>query len=77
MTKDNKCQEHFIVWDWKTPDVADDLLTVTFEGMCDRCNRRFQVTFWEPRYSLMDIDKKGEDIQEWKNYTMIGTELQA
>lgn len=76
-TKDNICSAHLIEWDWKNPVVADDDLSVTFEGCCDRCQRRFQVTFWEPKYSVMDIDKKGNDTGEWQNYTMIGNEAFA
>ena len=81
MTKSAKgkpCEKHLIEWNWKDSMVIDDDgQSVTFDGHCDRCGREFQVTFHEPRYSIMDIDSKGELTSEWENYEMIGTEVFA
>lgn len=75
MTK--KCEKHLIVWEWKDFTIADDSQSLTVEGACDRCGRGFQMTFHEPRYSVLDIDKKGELSNEWKNYELVGTEVFA
>ena len=51
-TQDISCS-HSNFWDLQTP-IIDDGLSVTFDGICTQCGKEFQVTYDNPKFTIIN-----------------------